>query len=200
MLPDSLPSALDLALITARLREQRDYFDRSLPIVIARAPGRLDVMGGIADYSGSLVLQYPIREAIFAALQKDSAPVVRIVSLLQETENFRSFEIPLERLTVGDLSDYKAAREYFIRSLVLDRAAERDPGGPHFAIVLADPDDIGSARRDGDGADVVAACGANRSPGCGGLDVVAAPQATAAGEHAALIVRIQDERRDEIRV
>lgn len=28
---------------------------------MARAPGRLDVMGGIADYSGSLVLQvaYP---------------------------------------------------------------------------------------------------------------------------------------------
>lgn len=26
-------------------------------IYIARAPGRLDVMGGIADYSGSLVLQ-----------------------------------------------------------------------------------------------------------------------------------------------
>jgi galactokinase len=28
----------------------------------ASAPGRLDVMGGIADYSGSLVLQMPIRE------------------------------------------------------------------------------------------------------------------------------------------
>lgn len=27
------------------------------PIYVARAPGRLDVMGGIADYSGSLVLQ-----------------------------------------------------------------------------------------------------------------------------------------------
>lgn len=26
-------------------------------VVVARAPGRLDVMGGIADYSGSLVLQ-----------------------------------------------------------------------------------------------------------------------------------------------
>jgi len=26
-------------------------------IYVARAPGRLDVMGGIADYSGSLVLQ-----------------------------------------------------------------------------------------------------------------------------------------------
>ncbi|KAJ1627341.1 hypothetical protein T492DRAFT_876814, partial [Pavlovales sp. CCMP2436] len=30
--------------------------------VVTRAPGRLDVMGGIADYSGSLVLQLPLRE------------------------------------------------------------------------------------------------------------------------------------------
>ncbi|KAE9588968.1 putative L-arabinokinase [Lupinus albus] len=39
-------------------------------IFVARAPGRLDVMGGIADYSGSLVLQMPIREACHVALQK----------------------------------------------------------------------------------------------------------------------------------
>src|SRR5215475_13753198 len=36
--------------------------------VVARAPGRLDIMGGIADYSGSLVLQRPTAEATFAAL------------------------------------------------------------------------------------------------------------------------------------
>lgn len=27
------------------------------PFTVARAPGRMDVMGGIADYSGALVLQ-----------------------------------------------------------------------------------------------------------------------------------------------
>lgn len=36
---------------------------------MSRAPGRLDVMGGIADYSGSLVLQMPIHEACHVALQ-----------------------------------------------------------------------------------------------------------------------------------
>ena len=36
------------------------------PTCRARAPGRLDVMGGIADYSGALVLQWPIREATAA--------------------------------------------------------------------------------------------------------------------------------------
>ncbi|RWW11689.1 hypothetical protein BHE74_00044356 [Ensete ventricosum] len=40
-------------------------------IYVARAPGRLDVMGGIADYSGSLVLQMPIREACHVAVQKN---------------------------------------------------------------------------------------------------------------------------------
>ncbi|XP_022637961.1 L-arabinokinase isoform X1 [Vigna radiata var. radiata] len=39
-------------------------------IFVTRAPGRLDVMGGIADYSGSLVLQMPIKEACHVALQR----------------------------------------------------------------------------------------------------------------------------------
>ncbi len=37
--------------------------------VEASAPGRLDVMGGIADYSGSLVLQMPIKERTYVKLQ-----------------------------------------------------------------------------------------------------------------------------------
>ena len=44
-------------------------FDWSAPVFVARAPGRLDVMGGIADYSGSLVLQMPIAEACHVAVQ-----------------------------------------------------------------------------------------------------------------------------------
>ena len=37
---------------------------------MARAPGRLDVMGGIADYSGSLVLQLPLAQAAHVAVQR----------------------------------------------------------------------------------------------------------------------------------
>lgn len=36
---------------------------------MASAPGRLDVMGGIADYSGSLVLQMPIREETLVGIK-----------------------------------------------------------------------------------------------------------------------------------
>jgi galactokinase len=38
-------------------------------IIITRAPGRLDVMGGIADYSGSLVLQGTAAQGCHVALQ-----------------------------------------------------------------------------------------------------------------------------------
>ena len=57
------------------------YFARGHPISVARAPGRLDVMGGIADYSGSLVLELTIRQAVFAAVQLQDDPAVDVVSL-----------------------------------------------------------------------------------------------------------------------
>jgi galactokinase len=62
------------------LRRQR-LVDPGVSIAVARAPGRLDVMGGIADYSGSLVLQRPIAEATYAAVQRLDRPVLEIVSL-----------------------------------------------------------------------------------------------------------------------
>jgi galactokinase len=38
-------------------------------VVVARAPGRFDVLGGIADYAGGLVLGFPIGQAVLAAAQ-----------------------------------------------------------------------------------------------------------------------------------
>ena len=49
--------------------ELRHLFDGKSEMIVARAPGRLDLMGGIADYCGSLVLQLPIQEAAFVAVQ-----------------------------------------------------------------------------------------------------------------------------------
>src|SRR5437588_11108242 len=62
-------------------QEVRALFDREMEIVLARAPGRLDVLGGIADYSGSLVLQLPTEEAALVALQRSRERVLRVVSL-----------------------------------------------------------------------------------------------------------------------
>ena len=94
------------------------FFDEGAEIFVARAPGRLDVMGGIADYSGSLVLQLPLREAAFVALQRDDSRALRIVSLRRERggERADSFEMPLADFDEGGAaSDYAAARAYFRR-------------------------------------------------------------------------------------
>lgn len=59
-----------IGLVTSRRHEAGSaLFEPGRPIAVARAPGRLDVMGGIADYSGSLVLQLPTHEATCVAAQ-----------------------------------------------------------------------------------------------------------------------------------
>ena len=45
------------------------FFERSEPICVARAPGRFDVLGGIADYSGSLVLGLSTEAAALVGAQ-----------------------------------------------------------------------------------------------------------------------------------
>jgi galactokinase len=45
------------------------FFASGIPVAVARAPGRLDILGGISDYSGGLVLELPLRVAALAAAQ-----------------------------------------------------------------------------------------------------------------------------------
>jgi len=47
-----------------------DLFSTEEKIISASAPGRMDVMGGIADYSGSLLLQMPIKQTTTVSIQK----------------------------------------------------------------------------------------------------------------------------------
>jgi len=108
--PEQLPDVAGFVEKLNAFQNTSEFFDASREVYIARAPGRLDLMGGIADYSGSLVLQYPIREATFAAVQKDSAPQISIVSVSAKTGDSRFFEIPLHTLTGGD---YPSARALF---------------------------------------------------------------------------------------
>jgi len=91
---------------------------QSADLFVARAPGRLDVMGGIADYSGSLVLEMPIREATFVALQRDACRNLKIVSLPEdETAAALMFELPLAEFEdAGKPISYEAARAYFQRT------------------------------------------------------------------------------------
>jgi L-arabinokinase len=90
------------------------FFDPPAKLTITRAPGRLDVMGGIADYSGSLVLELPIAEATLVALQKDETRRISVTSLVDNETRSLNFEMPLSHLERdGAPIEYDKARAYF---------------------------------------------------------------------------------------
>ena len=70
-------------------------------------------MGGIADYSGSLVLQMPIAEATIAALQLDPIRNLTVASL-RSGGGHRAFTLPLAYLeSTGRLAEYATASGHF---------------------------------------------------------------------------------------
>ena len=67
------------------LRGDGGLFEAGRPISIARAPGRLDLMGGNADYTGGWVFESTIREATWAAVQlRHDDSVVLLNSQMRE--------------------------------------------------------------------------------------------------------------------
>ena len=115
----ALPDAADFIETLNKLDqspspEARRLFDSTGELFVTRAPGRLDVMGGIADYSGSMVLEAPILEATFAALQRHPDRRLRIVSLVEDAEQTLVFEIALSDFEdAGGPVDYDTARTRF---------------------------------------------------------------------------------------
>ena len=61
---------------------------RAGPVYVARAPARLDVMGGIADYSGGLVLEMPLWRSAWAAVQFCDDKAVTVHSYQAEAEGW----------------------------------------------------------------------------------------------------------------
>jgi galactokinase len=82
-----------------------------MPVFLARAPGRLDVMGGIADYSGSLVLQWPIREATRVAVRPWTERRISITSVTRDGQ-CRHCEVPLD-LVAHPSRPYDDVRAWF---------------------------------------------------------------------------------------
>ena len=78
------------------------------PVYVARAPGRL---GGIADYSGALVLQWPIREATRVAIRPWSERRISITSIGQGGHE-RSCDVPID-IVADAKRPYDAARAWF---------------------------------------------------------------------------------------
>ena len=59
----------------------KNFFGEKTQLIQAYASGRLDVMGGIADYSGSMVLQMPIKEKTIVTISPRQYNQLRIKSL-----------------------------------------------------------------------------------------------------------------------
>ena len=87
---------------------RRDFFARGSGrrVLVARAPGRLDVMGGIADYSGSLVLELPLAVATWVAAQARRRPDAIVI----ESEAARKATPPTRQHPARRLAAVRAAR------------------------------------------------------------------------------------------
>jgi galactokinase len=72
-----------------------NFLSADQPSFIARAPGRLDVMGGIADYSGARVLELPLACATTATVQRQAARHCDIASHRGERWDRFSIDLPL---------------------------------------------------------------------------------------------------------
>ena len=100
---DSLDGAI------AALPGWKDLFELRRGALVTRAPGRLDLMGGIADYSGSLVLQWPIQSAAHVAIQRHSTGRLHIASLPEDSNQApRLFETNLADLLACDYATLRA--------------------------------------------------------------------------------------------
>jgi len=71
----------EVALLLRRLRQELGgTFDLQRPLRVSRAPACLDVMGGIAHYTGSMVCRMPLDRAAALALQVRADRQVQIFS------------------------------------------------------------------------------------------------------------------------
>jgi galactokinase len=128
----------------------QQLFALQRPIFIARAPGRLDLMGGIADYSGSLVLEMPIAESTFAAVQISDDSGVRIASLASdESDSARCVDLSSDEWLELANGEYDVIREAlysrgddrwiaYVLGVVLVLLRETSTGAPTGLRILID--------------------------------------------------------------
>lgn len=86
-------------------------------VFVARAPGRLDVMGGVGDYSGCLVAEATIAEAALVGLSRRADRQISLWSVGIEADDFSPlFSFSLESFyDNGALKPYAAVRAFFAR-------------------------------------------------------------------------------------
>lgn len=98
----------DAERFLAALNEHMHFFHADAPVLVARAPGRLDLMGGIADYSGALVLELPLAAATWVAIQPTAEATLTLLSTDIEGRAGAS-QITLALGTLRAVRDYAGA-------------------------------------------------------------------------------------------
>jgi L-arabinokinase len=106
------PDLLRLEPVPTLLRRVRAElsadFPPGSPMRISRAPGRLDVMGGIADYTGSLVCEATLDRAAAVALRERDDRELQVFSfnLYDEHQPF-TFRMPIDALATASIDDLR---------------------------------------------------------------------------------------------
>jgi galactokinase len=147
-MPGDLLTLDPVPTLLSRVRaELASDFAPGRPIRVSRAPGRLDVMGGIADYTGSLVCEMPLDRAAAVALQPRDDRDVQVFSfnLLDEHKPFTQ-RVPLDALRWENLANLRrelddSARKWAAYLLgcfaVLDRFNLLNPSAIRHGFNLA---------------------------------------------------------------
>src|ERR1051325_215405 len=158
----------------------REFFADDAPLYIARAPGRLDVMGGIADYSGAHVPELPLACSTAVLLQRQGAPRCDVVTRRGEAWHFFRVELPpvvdrdgslgapakLATWFVGREADRWASYVVGVVQLCLQRAARQGRGAAPGLRLLIDST-VPEGRGVASSAALEGATGAAGGAGCG---------------------------------
>jgi galactokinase len=115
-------TAAFIASLAAAKHDKSVFFNHDGPVIVSRAPGRLDVMGGMADYSGATVFEATTAEATHCAVQVRPDTRVLIVSEGSGEGAFRlqgSFDLSLLK------KDGKAIRYRDMRASYFTKETEK---------------------------------------------------------------------------
>ena len=83
------------------------FFEPDHPVVVARAPARLDALGGIADYSGATVLELPLDRSVrvIAQATDDGVLVARSERADGRRDAFPEARVPIAVIDDGPATD-----------------------------------------------------------------------------------------------
>ncbi len=85
------------AIMSKNFSEVASRLDGGSTRYVALAPGRLEVMGGLAEYSGTLVLNMSLEESACVAVQQRRGAVISIAAA-SKSDRWSSSEIAVSRL------------------------------------------------------------------------------------------------------